>query len=116
MNPIAPTITEGKSRFTDTLETKTMALNETLNEIKEILNYLRKQAAVCNRCCEPILPLKGESRATRVRALGQNFHPECFSCMVRNWECTEVSTDRIYVLGLWNASGLSNQWIRVLSF
>ena len=66
MNPIVLTTTEGKSRFTDTLETKTMVFNETLNEIEEILNYLRKQAAVCNRCCELILPLKGESRATRV--------------------------------------------------
>ena len=90
MNPIVLTTTEGKSRFTDTLETKTMVLNETLNEIEEILNYLRKQAAVCNRCFEPILPLKGETTATRVRALGQNFHPECFSCMVRNRESTKV--------------------------
>ena len=31
---------------------------------------------------QPILPKPGETAAARLRALGRDFHPECFKCEV----------------------------------
>eukprot|EP00092_Neocalanus_flemingeri_P033618 GFUD01036546.1.p1 GENE.GFUD01036546.1~~GFUD01036546.1.p1 ORF type:complete len:566 (-),score=130.78 GFUD01036546.1:276-1925(-) len=43
-------------------------------------DYKRKHAAMCSVCSEPIVPKKGETSAARLRALGRDFHPECFKC------------------------------------
>jgi len=45
-------------------------------------DYQRKHAATCSACREPIVPKKGETSAARLRALGRDFHPECFKCEV----------------------------------
>ena len=35
---------------------------------------------------QPILPKQGETAAARLRALGRDFHPECFKCEVIEWQ------------------------------
>ena len=42
----------------------------------------RKFASSCSVCKLPILPKRGETVAARLRALGRDFHPECFKCEV----------------------------------
>jgi len=42
--------------------------------------FKKKHAAVCSVCRLPILPRKGEAAASRLRALGRDFHPHCFRC------------------------------------
>jgi len=43
-------------------------------------DYKKKHAALCSACSEHIVPKKGETTAARIRALGRDFHPECFKC------------------------------------
>jgi len=43
-------------------------------------DYKKKHAAQCSACRQPIVPAKGETSAPRLRALGRDFHPECFKC------------------------------------
>merc|ERR1712106_1196636 len=43
-------------------------------------DYRKKHAVMCSACSEPIVPKKGETSAARLRALGRDFHPECFKC------------------------------------
>jgi len=54
-------------------------------------DYQRKHAATCSACREPIVPKKGETSAARLRALGRDFHPECFKCE----DCSMVLDSRI---------------------
>ena len=44
--------------------------------------YARKHAAVCSACQRPVLPEPGSNTAQRLRALGRDFHPDCFRCQV----------------------------------
>ena len=41
---------------------------------------IRKHASKCSVCLKPIMPKPGETAASRLRALGRDFHPECFRC------------------------------------
>jgi len=43
-------------------------------------DFIKKNAAVCASCGELIVPKKGETTTERLRALGKDFHPECFKC------------------------------------
>jgi len=43
-------------------------------------DYRKKHAAVCSACSQHIVPKTGETTAARLRALGRDFHPECFKC------------------------------------
>jgi len=43
-------------------------------------DYRKKHAVLCSACSEHIVPKKGETTAARIRALGRDFHPECFKC------------------------------------
>jgi len=43
-------------------------------------DYMKKHAVLCSACSEHIVPKKGETTAARIRALGRDFHPECFKC------------------------------------
>jgi len=54
-------------------------------------DYARKHASVCSVCREHILPKKGETSAPRLRALGRDFHPECFKCE----DCTLLLDSRV---------------------
>jgi len=42
--------------------------------------FKKRFAAICSVCKRPILPKQGEASASRLRALGKDFHPECFKC------------------------------------
>ena len=50
--------------------------------LSPLASHCRKHAAVCSVCRLPILPRKGEAAASRLRALGRDFHPHCFRCEV----------------------------------
>eukprot|EP00090_Calanus_glacialis_P039535 TRINITY_DN6882_c0_g1_i4.p1 TRINITY_DN6882_c0_g1~~TRINITY_DN6882_c0_g1_i4.p1 ORF type:complete len:478 (-),score=147.06 TRINITY_DN6882_c0_g1_i4:159-1592(-) len=43
-------------------------------------DYKKKHAVQCSACSQPIVPKRGETSAARLRALGRDFHPECFKC------------------------------------
>jgi len=43
-------------------------------------DYNRKKACRCNYCKKPIAPKPGEKTVPRLRALGKDFHPDCFKC------------------------------------
>ena len=43
---------------------------------------VRKFCSVCGRCNKPIVPKKGETRVQKLRALGKDFHLQCFKCEV----------------------------------
>ena len=45
-------------------------------------DYNRKKAAKCSYCKKPIAPKAGEKTVPRLRALGKDFHPDCFKCEV----------------------------------
>ena len=45
-------------------------------------DYNRKKAAKCSYCKKPIAPKAGEKTVLRLRALGKDFHPDCFKCEV----------------------------------
>ena len=47
-----------------------------------ILN-LRRFCSVCAVCKKPIVPKKGETRVQKLRALGKEFHLNCFKCEVK---------------------------------
>ena len=51
----------------------------------------RKFASSCSVCKLPILPKRGETVAARLRALGRDFHPECFKCEVKHtWKSKTI--------------------------
>jgi len=43
-------------------------------------DYNRKKACRCSYCKKPIAPKPGEKTVPRLRALGKDFHPDCFKC------------------------------------
>jgi len=43
-------------------------------------DYNRKKACKCSYCKKPIVPRPGEKTVPRLRALGKDFHPNCFKC------------------------------------
>jgi len=43
-------------------------------------DYNRKKAAKCAYCKKPIVPKPGQKTVPRLRALGKDFHPDCFKC------------------------------------
>ena len=45
-------------------------------------DYNRKKACKCTYCKKPIAPKPGEKTVPRLRALGKDFHPDCFKCEV----------------------------------
>lgn len=45
-------------------------------------DYNRKKACRCTYCKKPIAPKPGEKTVPRLRALGKDFHPDCFKCEV----------------------------------
>ena len=45
-------------------------------------DYNRKKACRCSYCKKPIAPKPGEKTVPRLRALGKDFHPDCFKCEV----------------------------------
>ena len=46
-------------------------------------DYNRKKAPKCSFCKKPIVPKEGQKTAPRLRALGRDYHPQCFQCEVR---------------------------------
>ena len=48
-------------------------------------DYNRKKACRCNYCKKPIAPKPGEKTVPRLRALGKDFHPDCFKCEVNSY-------------------------------
>jgi len=49
-------------------------------------DFIKKTAGVCSSCGEFIVPKEGESTTERIRALGKDFHSECFKCQ----DCGQV--------------------------
>ena len=47
-------------------------------------DYNRKRAPKCSFCKKPIVPKEGQKSAPRLRALGRDYHPQCFQCEVGN--------------------------------
>lgn len=43
-------------------------------------DYDRKFTVCCGTCKLPILPKKGQTKAPRIRALGRDYHINCFKC------------------------------------
>lgn len=43
-------------------------------------DYNRKKAPKCSFCKKPIVPKEGQKTAPRLRALGRDYHPQCFQC------------------------------------
>eukprot|EP00091_Calanus_sinicus_P011227 TRINITY_DN25495_c0_g1_i1.p1 TRINITY_DN25495_c0_g1~~TRINITY_DN25495_c0_g1_i1.p1 ORF type:complete len:135 (+),score=29.01 TRINITY_DN25495_c0_g1_i1:17-421(+) len=57
-------------------------------------DYDRLFAVKCGACRQPIVPTSGQTTAQRLRALGQDFHPECFKCKT----CGLILEDGCYPL------------------
>jgi len=57
-------------------------------------DFNRLYATHCSVCSRPIVPKKGESTASRIKALGRDFHPWCFVCD----KCGEVLGEEFYHL------------------
>ena len=51
----------------------------------------RKKAPRCSFCKKPIVPKEGQKTAPRLRALGRDFHPQCFQCEVRHETSNNVN-------------------------
>ena len=47
-------------------------------------DYNLKKAPKCSFCKKPIVPKEGQKTAPRLRALGRDYHPQCFQCEVGN--------------------------------
>ena len=45
--------------------------------------YAKKKAFRCTTCKRPIVPGEGQKTAPRLRALGKDYHPDCFKCQVK---------------------------------
>lgn len=53
------------------------------DEKKEIYcnkDYEKLFAEKCYKCKRPIVPTEGSNVAAKLRALGQDYHPDCFKC------------------------------------
>lgn len=42
--------------------------------------FAKKKAPRCATCKKPIVPGPGQKKAPRLRALGKDYHPDCFKC------------------------------------
>jgi len=54
-----------------------------LDENKNIYctdDWNKKKAYRCTTCKRPIVPDEGQTKAPRLRALGKDYHPDCFKC------------------------------------
>lgn len=45
--------------------------------------FAKKKAPRCATCKKPIVAGPGQKKAPRLRALGKDYHPDCFKCEVR---------------------------------
>jgi hypothetical protein len=43
-------------------------------------DWAKKKAYRCTTCKRPIVPAEGQTNAPRLRALGKDYHPDCFKC------------------------------------
>eukprot|EP00095_Tigriopus_kingsejongensis_P007736 maker-scaffold200_size264178-snap-gene-1.16 protein:Tk07736 transcript:maker-scaffold200_size264178-snap-gene-1.16-mRNA-1 annotation:"lipoma-preferred partner homolog isoform x4" len=43
-------------------------------------DWAKKKAAKCSFCKKAIVPKNGQKKASRLRALGKDYHPDCFQC------------------------------------
>ena len=46
-------------------------------------DWAKQKAYRCTTCKKPIVPSEGQKTAPRLRALGKDYHPNCFKCEVR---------------------------------
>jgi len=61
------------------MEGKTVTLDKE-NKVYCTQDFNRLYGITCSTCKKPILPRKGQTTAARIRALGQDFHIQCFKC------------------------------------
>ena len=47
-------------------------------------DWAKKKAYRCVTCKRAIVPTEGQTKAPRLRALGKDYHPDCFKCEVFN--------------------------------
>ena len=70
------------------------------DENKEIYcnkDYDKLFAEKCYKCKRPIVPTEGSKVAPKLRALGHDYHPDCFKCEVKYIvEITFVESTCIY--------------------
>ena len=52
----------------------------------------------CYKCKKPIVPVDGSNIAPRLRALNQNYHPECFKCEVKYFKLLIVSFSTVCIV------------------
>ena len=45
-------------------------------------DWAKKKAYRCVTCKRAIVPTEGQTKAPRLRALGKDYHPDCFKCEV----------------------------------
>ena len=58
-----------------------------LDDQKQIFcseDYAKKKAYRCTTCRKPIVPTEGQTKAPRLRAMGKDYHPDCFKCEARD--------------------------------
>jgi len=64
-------------------KTSLVGKTDAVDDSKEIYcshDYDRLFAMKCSYCRQPIVPKAGETNVPRLRALGEDFHPDCFKC------------------------------------
>ena len=80
--------------------------------------FAKKKAPRCATCKKPIVPGPGQKKAPRLRALGKDYHPDCFKCEVRkilNAKIALIITQPFYFTGLRIGFGCPYQRERMLS-
>ena len=60
-------------------------------------DYNRKKACRCSYCKKPIAPKPGEKTVPRLRALGKDFHPDCFKCEVSSALILTNSCTKLFI-------------------
>ena len=45
--------------------------------------FAKKKAPRCATCKKPIVAGAGQKKAPRLRAMGKDYHPDCFKCEVQ---------------------------------
>ena len=48
-----------------------------------MIDISRLFAEKCYKCQRPIVPVDGSKVAPKLRALGHDYHPDCFKCEVK---------------------------------
>ena len=59
-------------------------------------DFVKKKAFKCSYCKKPIVPKDGEKTAPRLRAMGKDFHPDCFKCEVRRFSSSILSRGQFH--------------------